>query len=131
GIDPAHISVVQGDTDKVQGFGSMASRSLFTGGSAVARGALDVIDRGTRLAADALEAAAADIAYRDGRFEIAGTDRGIGLFELAARQPGGMLVVETVNKVDGSTWPNGCHVCEVEIDPQTGLVEIVRYVTLD
>lgn len=131
GIDPACISVLQGDTDKVQGFGSMGSRSLYVGGSAVDQGAKDTIAAGTRLAADALEAAEADIAYRDGWFEIAGTDRAIGLFELAARQPGGTIAVETVNKVEGSSWPNGCHVCEVEIDPETGQVELVRYATVD
>ena len=131
GLDAAKITVVQGDTDVVQGFGSMASRSAFVGGSAVAVGAQTVIDQGKALAAEALEAALADIVFKDGRYSIAGTDRAIDLFALAARQQRGLWVVETSNQVAGGTWPNGCHVCEVEIDPDTGSTEIVRYVTHD
>ena len=131
GIAPDRISVVQGDTDKVQGFGSMGSRSLFAGGSAVMIGAEKVIERGRTLAGEALEAAEADLAYEDGRFTIVGTDKAIDLFEIAARQNGGLLVVEHTNTVPGSSWPNGCHICEVEIDPETGRTEIVRYTTMD
>ena len=66
-----------------------------------------------------------------GRFTIAGTDRGIGLGELAARQPDKRIFIENVNTVDGIAWPNGAHVGEVEIDPDTGLVELKRYTTVD
>ncbi|MGE0660816.1 MAG: xanthine dehydrogenase family protein molybdopterin-binding subunit [Reyranellaceae bacterium] len=131
GIAPERISVVQGDTDKVQGFGSMGSRSLFAGGSAVMVCADKVIERGRTLAGEALEAAEADLAYEDGRFTIVGTDKGIDLFNIASRQTGGLLIVEHTNTVPGSSWPNGCHVCEVEIDPETGRTEIVRYTTMD
>lgn len=131
GIAPERISVVQGDTDKVQGFGSMGSRSLFAGGSAVMVGADKVIERGRTLAGEALEAAEADLAYEDGHFTIVGTDKGIDLFDIASRQTGGLLIVEHTNTVPGSSWPNGCHVCEVEIDPETGRTEIVRYTTMD
>ena len=66
-----------------------------------------------------------------GRFTIAGTDRGIGLGELAAKQPDKRIFIENVNTVDGIAWPNGAHVGEVEIDPETGLVELKRYTTVD
>jgi carbon-monoxide dehydrogenase large subunit len=70
---------------------------------------------------------AADLEFREGRFAVAGTDVGIGLFELAARQPGGVIVAEGTAQAQGPSWPNGCHVCEVEIDPETGQVEVVAY----
>jgi carbon-monoxide dehydrogenase large subunit len=131
GIPPERISIVQGDTDKVQGFGSLGSRSLFTGGSAVVEGAGVLIERGKALAGEALEAATGDLDYADGRYTIAGTDRSVTLFELAARLPGGMLPVASTTTVPGSGWPNGCHICEVEIDPETGATQIVRYTTHD
>ncbi|MGE4011527.1 MAG: xanthine dehydrogenase family protein molybdopterin-binding subunit [Alphaproteobacteria bacterium] len=131
GIDIEHINIVQGDTDVTSGYGSVGSRSLFVGGSAVEAGARAGIEKGRELASGALEVDARDIVYRDGNFNIAGTDRSIGLFDLARRQPGGMFMVTTVNEVAGSSWPNGFHVCEVEIDPDTGAIEIVRYTTMD
>ena len=70
---------------------------------------------------------ATDIEYRNATFQIAGTDRGIGLFELAARQPDRRIYVDATSTVNGPSWPNGCHVCEVEIDAATGSVEIVFY----
>jgi CO/xanthine dehydrogenase Mo-binding subunit len=82
---------------------------------------------GARAAAHELEAAVADIEYRDGAFRIGGTDRAIGLFELAAKQPEQRIVLQTSNTVADPTWPNGCHICEVEIDPETGEVEIAGY----
>src|SRR6201999_2062491 len=81
------------------------------------------------LAAEELEAAAADIEYAEGMFRIAGTDRGIGLFELAERQPDRRIYVDATSKVNGPSWPNGAHITEVEIDPDTGTVEIVSYVS--
>jgi len=88
GVPIERIRIVQGDTDRGTGFGSAGSRSLFVGGSAVHVAANETVDEARRLAAGELEAAPGDIEYREGRFRIAGTDRGIGLFELAARQPG-------------------------------------------
>jgi carbon-monoxide dehydrogenase large subunit len=131
GIDIAAVTVVQGDTDLVQGLGTVGSRSAFVGGSAVAAGADELVATGTRLAAETLEAAASDIEFADGRFVIAGTDRAIGLFELAGRQPERRLAVKTTHTVDAPSWPNGCHVCEVEIDPETGVSTVTRYVTVD
>ena len=121
------IRIVQGDTDRANGFGSAGSRSLFTGGSAVRGAALKTVEHGRTLAAEALEASPADIEYRAGDFSIAGTDRKLSLFDLAARQDARRIVVDATVNANGPTWPNACHVCEVEIDPQTGLVEIASY----
>ena len=130
-IDPAHIEVVQGDSDAAQGVGSMGSRSLYIGGSAMFTASGQAIAQGRALAADALEAPADDLVYANGRFTVAGTDLGIGLFELAAGQPQKSIRVDTLQKVGGPSWPNGCHVCEVEVDPATGAVTIARYTTVD
>lgn len=131
GIDADLIDIVQGDSDIAQGIGSMGSRSLYIGGSAMFTASNETIDKGKELAADALEASAQDIAYEDGKFTVAGTDLGVGLFELAAKQPGKRIAIKTTQKVDGPSWPNSCHVCEVEIDPETGVTEIVKYTTVD
>jgi len=130
-IDPDKIVIVQGDSDIAQGIGSMGSRSLYIGGSAMLTASKQAIEKGRQLAGDALEAAGQDIEYRDGRFKVAGTDLGIGLFELAAKQPEKRIAISTLQKVDGPSWPNSCHVCEVEIDPDTGVTQIVRYTTVD
>jgi len=131
GIDPSKIEIAMGDSDRVGGVGSMGSRSAYIGGSAVLSGSEKLVDKGKELAADALEAATADIVYSAGRFTITGTDRGIGLGELAAKQPDKRIFIENVNTVDGIAWPNGAHVGEVEIDPDTGMVELKRYTTVD
>ncbi len=130
-IDPDRIVIVQGDSDIAQGIGSMGSRSLYIGGSAMLTASKQAIEKGRELAGDALEAAGQDIEYRDGHFKVAGTDLGIGLFELAAKQPDRRIAITTLQKVDGPSWPNSCHVCEVEIDPDTGVTQIVRYTTMD
>ena len=131
GIDASQIEIAMGDSDRVGGVGSMGSRSAYIGGSAVLSGSEKLVTKGKDLAADALEASAADIVYAAGRFTIAGTDRGIGLGELAAKQPDKRIYIENVNTVDGIAWPNGAHVGEVEIDPETGRVELKRYTTVD
>ena len=131
GIDASQIEIAMGDSDRVGGVGSMGSRSAYIGGSAVLSGSEKLVTKGKDLAADALEASAADIVYAAGRFTIAGTDRGIGLGELAAKQPDRRIYIENVNTVDGIAWPNGAHVGEVEIDPETGRVELKRYTTVD
>jgi carbon-monoxide dehydrogenase large subunit len=109
-------------------------------GSAVAVNCDKVIENGRLLAGHVLEAAAADIEYDDGSFRVAGTDRAVGLLELAERAPGLSMLPEGVpDKLDAyesftspeQTFPNGSHVCEVEIDPETGIVEIVNYVAID
>jgi len=130
-IDAARIEIVQGDSDVATGIGSMGSRSLYIGGSAMLTASNQAIDTGRQLAGEALEAPPADIAYAEGRFTVAGTDLGIDLGELAARQPERRIAISTLQKVGGASWPNGVHVCELEIDPETGATEIVRYTTVD
>ena len=85
------------------------------------------IDHARHLAAQELEAAAEDIAYATGRFTVKGTDVGIDLFALAGKQAGGVIHMDSTSAVNGPTWPNGCHISEVEIDPATGEVQVVRY----
>ena len=127
GVELERIRIVMGDTDRGQGFGSAGSRSLFTAGSALNIAAEKTVANGKDLAAEVLEAAAADMEYADGTFRIAGTDRGIGLFELASKQPDQRIYVDSTSTVAGPSWPNGCHVVEVEVDPETGNIEIVSY----
>ena len=127
GVPLERIRIVQGDTDRGTGFGSAGSRSLFVGGSAVHVAANETVDEARKLAAVDLEAAVSDIDYRDGEFRIAGTDRRIGLFELARKQSGRRIVVDSTSSVDDATWPNGCHIAEVEIDPDTGALSVDRY----
>jgi carbon-monoxide dehydrogenase large subunit len=129
GVEIERVRIVMGDTDRGQGFGSAGSRSLFTAGSAINHASETAVANGRDLAAEELEAAVADIEYAEGMFRIAGTDRGIGLFELAARQPDRRIYVDATSKVNGPSWPNGAHIAEVEVDPDTGAVEIVSYVS--
>ncbi len=121
------VRVVLGDTDRGDGFGSAGSRSLFAGGSALTIGAGKALDQGRQLAAGELEAAAEDLDYAAGRFMVKGTDVGIGLFELAQKQPEGRIFVESTSSVSGPSWPNGCHISEIELDPATGEIEVVAY----
>lgn len=130
-LDAGRIEIVQGDSDVAAGIGSMGSRSLYIGGSAMLTASNQAIDEGRRLAGEALEAPPADIVYAAGRYAVAGTDVAIDLAQLAARQPERRIAVTTLQKVGGPSWPNGVHVCEVEIDPDTGQVEIARYTTVD
>ena len=131
GVPIERIRVLQGDTDRANGFGSAGSRSLFTGGAAVRVAAERTVEHGKQLAADALEAPAADIEYRAGRFAVAGTDLGIDLFELAGRQTAARIVVDGSASAGAPSWPNGCHICEVEIDPGTGEVTVVAYASVN
>ena len=127
GVPIERIRISLGDTDRGTGFGSAGSRSLFVGGSAVHVASERTVQKAHELAAEALEAALADIEYLDGVFRIAGTDRSVGLFDLARQQPGAKIVLQSTSSVADATWPNGCHICEVEIDPETGAVEVDRY----
>jgi carbon-monoxide dehydrogenase large subunit len=131
GVPIDRIRIIQGDTDRGVGFGSAGSRSLFTAGSALKVASEKTVDLSKGLAADALEASALDIEYLAGRFNVVGTDRGIDLFELASRQPARQVFMESSTTVAGPTWPNGCHICEVEIDPDTGETAIVAYSSMN
>jgi carbon-monoxide dehydrogenase large subunit len=141
GLDPSDIQYIDGDTDRVAfGMGSNGSRSMVVGGSAVTIAAGKIIDKGKRLAAHLLEAAEADIEFADGKFSIAGTDRNVSLTQVArtsfqpARLPPGMepgFYENATYAPERATFPNGCHLCEVEIDPETGAVTLVGYVVVD
>jgi carbon-monoxide dehydrogenase large subunit len=131
GIPLDRIDVVQGDTDLATGFGSVGSRSLFVGGTAVAVSTGDLIAKAREKAASLLETSVEDIEYRDGWLTVVGTDRRIGLFDIAKKENGARLSVDSEGEVDGPSWPNGTHICEVEIDPETGVSRVVRYTTVD
>ncbi|CCE07935.1 putative dehydrogenase/oxidase; molybdopterin binding protein [Bradyrhizobium sp. STM 3843] len=131
GIPLDKIDVVQGDTDLATGFGSVGSRSLFVGGTAVAVSSNDLITKAREKASNLLETAVEDIEYRDGFLTVVGTDRRISLFDIAQKEQGAKLSVDSEGEVDGPSWPNGSHICEVEIDPETGIVSVVRYTTVD
>ncbi|MGH7064049.1 MAG: xanthine dehydrogenase family protein molybdopterin-binding subunit, partial [Stellaceae bacterium] len=128
------VEFAQGDSARaIPSAGSVASRSTMSAGGAVAAAVDAVIAKGRRRAAQCFEAAEADIVYRDGIFAIAGTDRRVGLFELAesAAEPAGdTLDTRTTADVPPS-FPNGCHVAEVEIDPETGRVTLAAYTAVD
>ncbi len=127
GVPFEAIQLRQSDSDElVFGAGTGGSRSAMMGGSAAIQAADLVIRKGKALAAEALEAAEADIEFRAGRFVVAGTDRSISLLDMSLKRPG-QLDVSHITEVIPSAFPNGCHVCEVEIDPDTGQVEVVRY----
>ncbi len=138
GVPLEKVRLVQGDSDKlVLGGGSGGSKSLMHSGTAIVEASAKVIDQGKQIASHLLEASASDIEFESGRFVIAGTDRSIGIMELAAKLRAGINLPEGVpTSLDvrhvsdgpgGSTFPNGCHVAEVEIDPETGVTEVVRY----
>jgi len=141
GIDSDDVMLLQGDTDKVQwGSGTFGSRSAVIAGSAVHAAAQKIIDKGRKIAAHILEAAESDIEFDKGTFTVAGTDRRIPLKEVAkasfqtARIPKGMepgLIETGIFEPDSQTFPNGTHVCEIEIDPDTGRLDILRYVVVD
>lgn len=131
GVPPEKVRIVLGDTDRGDGFGSAGSRSLFTGGSAVRVGAERTIDKARQLAAKELEAAEQDITYADGKFTVTGTDLAIDIFALAARQGDQRIFMDSTTAVSGPSWPNGCHISEVEIDPLTGHVAVVAYASVN
>jgi carbon-monoxide dehydrogenase large subunit len=129
GIDASRIQVVQGDSDRVPSGMTGGSRFLSMGGNA-ARGASDeVLRKGQEAAGELLEAAAADIEYAEGAYRVVGTDRVVPL-GVVARHAGGLIATHT-HANDAFTFPNGCHVCEVEIDAETGATAIVRYTIVD
>lgn len=129
GIDAERIRVIQGDTDMVPAGMTGGSRFLAIGGVAAQAAAGEAVEHGRPHAAALLEAAPSDIEYRDGEYRIVGTDRKVSLGEVAARA-GGLEATHTRNP-EAFTYPNGCHVCEVEIDPETGATAVVRYTIVD
>src|SRR6188472_3858052 len=136
GVPFEKITLEQGDSDLVRfGNGTGGSRSITATGQAIVEASALVVAKGKQAAAHLMEASEGDIEFAQGRFTIAGTDRSIGIMELAQRvregkMPEGAplsLDVDHATKETPSTFPNGCHVAEVEIDPDTGIVRIVRY----
>ena len=115
------------------GTGSFGSRSLISHGTALHHGALEIVEKGKALAARHFEASAADIAFEGGRYTVKGTDLAVGLPELAAKYAGnGPHPLDTETKISvSSAYPSGAHISEVEIDPDTGIVEIVNYIAVD
>jgi carbon-monoxide dehydrogenase large subunit len=139
GIDAKFVEVQEGDSRlAVASGGTVASRSTMLAGSAVFRGIESVIAKGRRVAARVFEATEADIEYRDGAFEVMGTDWRLSLFELAAKAAELKRSGEIEENLDSTakvelppTFPNGCHIAEVEIDPETGIAAVVAYAAVD
>ena len=137
GIPFDKINVHQTDSDELRaGSGTGGSKSLMCSGTAIVEASAKVVDKGRLIASHLLEAGVADITFEKGRFAIAGTDRSISVMEVTqklragVRLPEGVptsLDVEHISSAKPATFPNGCHVCEVEIDPETGVTEIVKY----
>jgi len=141
GVPFESIRYVQGDTDQVPfGRGTYASRSVMLGGGALKMAADAIIEKAKPLAAHLLEAAAADLAFKDGKFEVAGTDRSMSLVNVAKafyrpvglpKQFGVGLDASGTASAEPQNFPNGCHICELEVDPETGEVFIDRYSVVD
>lgn len=141
GIAPSDVQFIDGDTDRVAfGMGSNGSRSMVTGGAALTLAADKIIAKGKRIAAHLLEAAEADIEFADARFYVAGTDRALTLKQVAtaafqpARLPSGTepgLYENATYSPKQDTFPNGCHVAEVEVDPETGTADLKSYLVVD
>ena len=136
GVPFERITLEQNDSDLVRfGNGTGGSRSITATGQAIVEASALVVEKGKKAAAHFLEASETDIEFSGGRFTIAGTDRSIGIMELAHRLRQGDMPEDVPSSLDvdhstkdiPSTFPNGCHVVEVEIDPETGVVRIVRY----
>ncbi len=134
GIPNELIRLRQGDTDLIPtGGGHGSSRATYMGGTAIWRASETIVEKGRVIAADALEAAEADIDFADGHFAVVGTNRSISLLDVAARARDAGTPLDTYHAWtrEHMTFPNGTHVVEVEIDPDTGLVALVRLTAVD
>jgi aerobic carbon-monoxide dehydrogenase large subunit len=137
GIPFERLKLLQGDSDQLLfGGGTGGSRTAMMGGTAILTACDKVIEQGKQIAAHFLEAAVADVEFSEGKFRIVGTDRAIGIMEVASRvKQGATLPAELPQTIDASlvmetppsAYPNGCHIAEVEVDPDTGIVSVVRY----
>jgi carbon-monoxide dehydrogenase large subunit len=130
-ISNESIRIVQGDTDRANGVGSVGSRSAFVGGSAVVAAGREMALRLKEIAAEVLEAAVPDLELGRGGLRIAGTDRSISFAELAARQPARVIRASATQTPSTPSWPNGAQVAEVEIDPETGEVTLAALTSRD
>ena len=137
GVPFEKIRLMQVDSDRLKtGTGTGGSKSLMCSGTAFVEASAKVIEKGKVIASHMLEASVADIAFDSGRFMIAGTDRSLSVMDIASRlnngeklpaDAPGSLDVDHVGQAGVATYPNGCHICEVEIDPETGVVDVVKY----
>jgi carbon-monoxide dehydrogenase large subunit len=138
GVPYERIRLLQGDSDELLvGGGTGGSKSIMHSGTAIVEAAAKVIEQGKQIASHVLEASPSDIEFARGRFTIAGTDRSISIMELAEKLRAGLKLPEGIpNTLDtrhvsdgpsAATFPNGCHVAEVEVDPATGVIEVVKY----
>jgi carbon-monoxide dehydrogenase large subunit len=142
GVPFEKIRIIQGDSDELlAGGGTGGSRSMMNSGMAIVEAAAKVIAQGKQVASHALEASPGDIEFKDGKFVVAGTDRAIDIMQLAQKVRSGAvklppdgpqsLDVKHVSEGAPAAYPNGCHVCEVEVDPDTGNTEIVKYTAVN
>jgi carbon-monoxide dehydrogenase large subunit len=140
GVEPDQVRLMTGDTDRVVvGGGSASARSMRLGSWVIAEAADAIVDKGRRIAGAMLEAAEQDIEFAHQRFVIKGTDRGAGLFEVAAAALGDRIPSDLRGPLMGisdetmsiPSYAYTCAVCEVEVDPETGLVDVVRYASID
>ena len=142
GIPIEKIRIIQGDSDAIPtGGGTGGARSLYSEGQAILLTTATVIERGKQAASEHLEAAVADIEFTagSGRFAVVGTDRAVSILDLAAAQRARAAKGEAATLLDAAevadikshTFPNGCHIAEVEVDPETGLIDIPRYIVVD
>ncbi len=140
GVPGEKVRIIQGDTDSIPtGGGTGGARSLYSEGQAILLTASSVIEKGRKAASEVLEASPADIVFEDGRFSIIGTDRSMDIIQLASTQRARAAKGEDVTtldaaevaNIDAHTFPNGCHIAEVEIDPDTGHIFVVRYSVTD
>ena len=142
GIPFDKITMLQGDSDKlIAGGGSGGSKSIMHTGTAIVEAAAKIIEKGKELSGYALEAASSDIAFEKGNFTIVGTDRAISIMELAGKLHSGFKPpadapqsLDVAHVSDGpaaSTYPNGCHIAEVEVDPETGIIDLISYVSVN
>ena len=140
GVDFADVRITWGNSDKVaDGVGSFGSRSTQMIGSALTRASEMVIDKGRAAAAQLLQVGAGEVGYAGGQFTVAGSDNAISLGDVARAMAGddipeefrGELAADLLFKADGDSYPNGCHVAEVEIDPETGVIELAAYTAVD
>ena len=142
GVPIENVEISHGDTDKVQfGMGTYGSRSLAVGGSAIAKACDKIIVKATKIAAHMLEASEADIEFKDGKFTVAGTDKELAFGDVAlqAYVPHNYPIEELEPGLDENafydplnfSFPSGCHICEVEVDPDTGVVEVAKFTAVD
>jgi len=140
GLDPTDVRLVEGDSDEVPaGTPSVASRSIMMAGSATTLACDNAIEKGRRATAHLFEADVGDVEFADGVFRVAGTDRAVAILDLAHRMRDEPMPDDLAGGLDDvakftspqMSFPNGCHVCEVEVDPETGAVAVVGYTAVD